>query len=210
HVNIPSPTIRRIMQEGIKDGKILRIRPGLFCFKVKELSLITLYNQIAEDILPLIQEAGIKYDMSFFDPPYYSKALIGGNRGIKQYDFIDALSFSIVVGYISELMTRDNNHIYLMLSGARTAQNDMNGYIQAMLSKGLYFVAEGHYQKLFKNGEPVTNVRGEQAASERLLLFSKSGYVNRGEATDIQLNYSLQRPPIKTSYSTQKHINLFK
>lgn len=103
-----------------------------------------------------------------------------------------------------KLMRSDDSHVYLMLSNAPSIQGDMHRYIFAMLECGFKQVNEGRYYKTFKDGSPVTNVRGRKAASERLMLFSRSGRVRMGEVPELQLDFTCTRPPVLTSYSTQK------
>ena len=91
-----------------------------------------------------------------------------------------------------------------MLSGARTAQQDMLPYLNAMNEVGLSVVGEGEYKKLFKNGKPVTNVRGKEASAERIFLFTKSGIARKGEKTLDNLNFRFVRPSVRSSYSTEK------
>lgn len=208
---IKEPNIRRILGQGAKAGIFERTAPGVYTVKNQDTgtTMAYLYLGLAEEILPHLLAEGKKYNMMFLDPAYYSRALIGGNRGIKGYDFIHPDQFGYCVRSIHDMLLSDHSHVYLMLSGAPTAQNDMQKYIRAAVSAGLRVVTEGRYQKLFSNGLPVTNVRGQVAAPERLILLSRSGMVQPGEIPSLQMEFSATRPPIKTSYPTQKAEELY-
>jgi len=105
---------------------------------------------------------------------------------------------------VYKLMRNNDSHVYLMLSQAPSVQMDMHKYIFAALESGLQPVDEGRYYKVDKSGKAILNVRGKAAASERLMLFSRSGKARRGDAP-VQLTFTCERPPVKTSYSTQKN-----
>ena len=83
-----------------------------------------------------------------------------------------------------------------MLSGAKTAQADMQKYLQQMENAGFVLTQQGKYQKTFQDGKPVTNVRGEVAEPEQLYLFTKSG-----KSDSVNLDFTSIRP---TGYQTQK------
>lgn len=207
---IKEPNIRRILGQGTKAGIFKRTAPGTYTInKQSGEELAYLYLGVAELILPQLLEAGRKFNMVFLDPAYYSRALIGGNRGIKEYDFITPDVLGYCVRTIMDMLVSEDSHVYLMLSGARTAQPDMSKYLNATISAGLKVVCEGEYQKLFKNGNPVTNVLGKEAAPERLILLSKSGKADIGEIPSLQMNFKCTRPPVKTSYQTQKAEELY-
>lgn len=201
----PRPSIRRVVGEGAKKGIFSRLGKGVYTLTT-ECGQERAYIEAgkAEEVLPRLISEGRKFDMVFLDPAYYSRALIGGNRGIKQYSFIYADQFADLARSLSMLMKCCDSHVYLMLSGAKTAQNDMQPYIYAMLHAGFTFIAEGRYKKLFANGKAVTNVRGKEAAAERLLLFTISGQYRKGEIDELQMDFEVTRPPVKQSYSTQK------
>jgi hypothetical protein len=136
------------------------------------------------------------------DPAYYSKAFKGGNRKIIDYDYMMPNEFGQAVKSVSKLMKTDDSHIYLMLAGSRTSQNDMSLYYDKMLDAGLKLVGRGSYTKLYKNGKPVINLRGEVASSENIFLFTKSGNARVGEKQLENLNFRYERPWRK--YKTEK------
>lgn len=199
------PNIRRILGQGAHAGTFKREERGVYTLTTdtgEERVYIELGK--AEDVLPRMVSEQRKFDMVFLDPAYFSRALVGGNRGIKKYDFIHSGQFADVMHCISKLMRSDDSHIYLMLSGAKTAYKDMQKYIFGCMEAGLQYVKEGKYQKTFQDGSHVTNVRGEEASAERLILFTKSGLARTGELSEINLNIKAIRPSISKSYSTQK------
>lgn len=204
--DIPRPSVRRVLGQGAKNGHFKRIDAGIYTLTTSE-GEIRAYVECgsAEEVCPRLEATGHKFDMVFLDPAYFSKQLVKtGNRGISKYDFMYPQQFAEMCSSIKKMMRTDDSHVYLMLSNAPSIQGDMHRYIFAMMECGFKPVDEGRYYKTFKDGKPVTNVRGKKAASERLMLFSASGEARTGEIPELQLNFTCQRPPVATSYSTQK------
>lgn len=202
---IPVPSIRKHLGQGEKKGVFTRIAKGIYALRTEDgIDKVYIHNSAAQEAVQQMVAEERKFDSVFLDPPYFSKALLGGNRGIKAYNFIQVDAFLEVMNNIKQLMRTEDSHIYLMLSGAMTAQKDMQKYIDAMSTAGLQLVEEGEYQKMFANGKPVTNVLGKVAAAERLLLFTISGKARIGELP-LQMNFEVERPPVRASYTTQKN-----
>lgn len=207
--NILEPNVRRILGEGAKDGTFERVKEGVYVLKTKAGTYAYVEMGDAVDSLADMVKEGMKFDSVILDPAYYSRALIGGNRGIKKWNFIMPDQFGKVMDSVSKLMKHSDSHVYLMLSGARTAQKDMNRYVDAAVAAGFKAVGEGEYHKLFKDGSPVTNVRGEIAAPERMILLTQSGSARAGEIAST-LNFQYIRPPVASSYQTEKPAALMK
>lgn len=200
---ILEPNVRRILGVGAKDGTFERVDKGVYVLKTsdgKQTAWIEAGDAV--ETTERMAKEGRKFDMVFLDPAYFSRALIGGNRGIKQYDFIMPDAFAKLMKNVST-MVDDDNHVYVMLSGAATAQNDMQKYVDGVIDAGFKVIGEGGYQKTFKDGSPVTNVRGEVAKPERLILVTKSGNAREGEIP-VNLNFRFIRPSVKNSYQTEK------
>ena len=138
-----------------------------------------------------------KFDMVFLDSPYFSRALIGGNRGIKEYSFISPGTLRLITDNVFKLLRTPHSHVYVMLSGALTAQNDMEKYVASVTDAGLRLVTQGTYTKTFYRGKPVTNVLGKTATPERLMLFTVSGEIKE----PVEMNFKCQRPK---GYQTEK------
>ncbi len=203
--DIPRPSIRRVLGQGAIKGIFQRLDKGIYTL-TSAAGEIRAYIECgsAEEVAPRLEAAGHKFDMVFLDPAYFSKHLIGRNRGIKDYDFIHPEEFAILMKSVYNMMRTDDSHVYVMLSQAPSVQMDMHKYIFAILESGLQPVSEGRYYKIDKAGKPILNVRGKAAASERLMLFSRSGKIREG-AAPLELTFTCERPPVKTSYSTQKN-----
>lgn len=200
---ILEPNVRRILGVGAKDGTFERVDQGVYVLKRKGQEIAYIEAGEAQDVLARMADEGKKFDMVFLDPAYFSRALIGGNRGIKAYEFIMPEDFAKVMDSVSKLVKDDSTHVYLMLSGAKTAQADMQKYADAALEAGFRPVGEGSYTKLTKDGKPVTNVRGKQAAAERVILLTQSGKARKGEVP-AELDFRFIRPSIAKSYATEK------
>jgi 16S rRNA G966 N2-methylase RsmD len=197
------PSIRRILGTETKSGTFERLGPGVYTLATKNDKQVAWVEcGKAENVLPKLVDEGRKFDMVFMDPAYYSKAFKGGNRKIIDYDYMMPNEFGQAVKSVSKLMKTDDSHIYLMLAGSRTSQNDMSLYYDKMLDAGLKLVGRGSYTKLYKNGKPVINLRGEVASSENIFLFTKSGNARVGEKQLENLNFRYERPWRK--YKTEK------
>lgn len=205
-IGILRPNIRRILGQGAKQQIFERVAPGVYILKTEQGTVA--YVEVGDAItsLPKLRAEGWKFDAVFIDPPYFSKSLIGGNRGIVDYDFIFARQFSTVMENIAAMVQNENTHVYLMLSGAKTAQKEMKNYVRAVNYAGFKLCKEGKYKKLYKDGKAATNVRGEEASAERLLLFTLSGN-SINNATNLKLDFALVRP---NGYQTEKPGELLK
>lgn len=206
---IKRDNIRRILGVGTKEGIFERVDKGVYVLKRAGQQIAIVETADALDALPRRIEAGEKYDMVFLDPPYYSPALVGGNRGIKDYEFVTPRQFHRVMQAIGQLVASNDTHVYLMLSGARTAQPDMTSYIRAVNDAGFKTVGEGRFKKLFQSGAPVTNVRGDVAAPERLILLTKSGAARATDAP-VNLDFAFVRPTIRKGFQSEKPTLLLK
>lgn len=205
-IEAPEPSVRRVLGQGEKRGVFKRLERGIYTLSTsngEERAYVAMDK--AEEALPRMIKEGRRFDMVLLDIPYYSEAMIGRNRSNqgKGYDFMHPQQFSIVVENLRHLMRTNDSHVYLMLSGAPSAQIDMQKYIFEMHSAGFKQVDKGHYKKLFKDGKPVTNVRGKEASAEHLFLFTLSGDARTGEIPII-MEHTAVRPSIRSSYPTQK------
>lgn len=205
---ILEPNVRRILGVGAKDGTFERVDNGVYVLKNAGKEIAYVEANDALTALTRLATEGKIYHSVILDPAYFSRALIGGNRGIKEWGFIMPDEFAKVMKQIGNLVN-DKAQVYLMLSGARTAQPDMGKYVKGATDAGFKVVGEGSYTKLDKSGKPVTNVRGVEAAGERLILMSKSGNVAKGEIP-VNLNFRFVRPSIAKSYQTEKPAELMK
>lgn len=202
-LSIFEPNVRRILGQGAKEGTFERVDKGIYVltsFDGKKKAYIEC--GAAQESLARMVAEGRKFDMVFLDPAYYSKALIGGSRGIKDYGFIMPEEFEKVIRCVRHLVY-DDTHVYVMLSGARTAKQDMQKYVDAVTNSGFSLIDEGGYQKVFSNGNPVTNVSGEIAKPERVILFTLSG---KARACDVPicLDFKYLRPSTLNTYQTEK------
>ncbi len=209
YTSILRPNIRRILGQGAKKGIFKRLDKGVYTLSTADgQERAYIHTGAAQNILPQLTAAGHKFDMVFLDPAYYSRGLAfgnnSGNRKIRHYDYMSTADFADMMQAVSSLLRTDDSHVYLMLSGAKTTQQDMQKYLFAALESGLQYVAEGKYTKTYKNGQPVKNLRGVVADPERLILLTKSGRTRAGDVPGITLDFEAQRPPIRTSYSTEK------
>jgi 16S rRNA G966 N2-methylase RsmD len=200
-LDILEPNVRRILGQGAKKGKFERVDKGVYTLTTED-GKTHAYIEAgeAQEVLPRMVEEGRKFDMIFLDPAYFSKAFIGGNRKPITYDFIGFDQFRTVVEAVSQLVASEDSHVYLMLSGAPTAKNDMELYAQSFPMFGFQVVGEGSYTKTYKDGKPVISPNGKEAYPERVLLWTKSGNAREGEIP-TELNFRGIRP---RGYATEK------
>lgn len=206
---ILEPNIRRILGVGAKEGTFERVQKGVYVLKTRYGNFA--YVEANDAVLSLARMAkeGMKFDSIILDPAYFSRTLIGRNRGIKRWSFIMPDDFARVMVSVSQLTRTDESHVYLMLSGARSAQADMNRYVFGAVNSGFKVVGEGRFTKLQIDGKRVINVRGEQAAPERLILLTKSGVARAGDIP-VALDFHFTRPPVSKSYQTEKPAGLMR
>jgi DNA-binding CsgD family transcriptional regulator len=207
--NIAEPTVRRELGQGAKKGIFQRKAPGVYTMTTEEGQQLA-YIQLGkcEEKLPEMAAAGQQFDMVFLDPAYYSPMLIGRNR-MKEgdwFNFITPEQFSTAMEAITAMMKTPDSHVYLMLSGAVSAQVDMNRYVDAATRHGLKIVDEGKYHKVYPNKgrTPVINLQGKHTPPERVILLTKSGKALHGEIPELQLDFTCIRPSVSKSYRTQK------
>ena len=182
---ILEPNVRRILGVGTKEGTFERVSEGVYVLKTAAGNYAYVEMGDAETSLARMAEEGKKFDSVILDPAYFSRALIGGNRGLKAgksgggWDgFIQAPEFAKVMKSVAVVVKNDDTHVYLMLSGARTAQVDMDKYVKGAIDAGFKAVGEGGYKKMNKNGTPAGFPYPAGYAdlpSERLILLTKSG-----------------------------------
>lgn len=155
-------------------------------------------------VMKRLADAGQTVAMAVIDPPYFSRALVGGNRGIKQWAFVEPKDLQRMATELAR-MVRDDGHVYLMLSGAPTAQADMGRYVDAMEQAGFNVVQQGGFTKLTQAGSRATNMRGDQMAPERLILMTKSGRARKGlPAPNLDLAFTR----VTGGYQTEKPVDL--
>lgn len=198
------PNIRRILGTGAKLNEFERLAPGVYTVCIEDKQVAYIECGAAELSLPEMQRQGMKFDMVFLDPAYYTKALMNsGNKRPIRYDILYPREFAICAEAAAAMLRADDSHLYLMLSGAKGAYKDMLPYIQPLMMMGMRLVGEGEYHKLYSNGNKVLNIRGQENAPERVLLFTRSGQCRPGEVPVILKHYHT-RPNYRTSYSTEK------
>ncbi len=193
-LDIINHNIRRILGEGAKAGKFERIGRGVYALKNANGSHIYVESADAVATLPELARRGVKVDFVFLDPPYKTAALVGGNRGVKDYAFISPDSFSTVVAAAKQMLRKEDAPIYFMFSQAPSGMKQMQKYTDVFDENGLKLVATGQWRKTFKDGSPVTNPRGELAAPEGIALFNITGKY-AGE-TLPGLDFTMVRPPV--------------
>ncbi len=201
---ILEPNVRRILGMGAKEGTFERVDSGVYRLRKDGKDIAVIHTADSVEALPRLADSGFKADMVFLDIPYDLSSVKGGNRGIK-YETISVKDFQIIVESISQIARTDNTPVVHMFSQADSSLVKMDKYNQVLFDFGFKPVAKGEWQKTFKDGSPVTNVRGQIAKPEGILLFSKSGKIDKNEIPN--LNFRLIRPK---GYQTEKPAEMLK
>jgi 16S rRNA G966 N2-methylase RsmD len=208
-LNIPRPSIRKILGQGAIKGQFTRVAKGVYTLRDQRGNdLLWIEQGDSVEVLSDFVMEGRKFDMIFLDPPYYSKQLVGRNR-LKQkdwYEFITPDRFQYLAIYCTHLLRTPDSPVYLMLSGAESAKEDMLAYYDTMENAGFVNVGAGYYKKKYRNGNPVLNIRGKESAAEKVYIFTRSGKLQPG-----QIPYPIQRKWVamqQVGYRTQKAIGV--
>lgn len=201
---ILEPNVRRILGMGAKEGTFERVDAGVYRLKKDGKDIAVIHAADSVEALPRLADSGFKADMVFLDIPYDLPSVKGGNRGIK-YETISIKDFETIVDSISQIARTNDTPVVHMFSQADSSIVKMEKYNQVLFDFGFKPVAKGEWQKTFKDGSPVTNVRGQIAKPEGIILFSKSGKINKDEIPN--LSFRLIRPK---GYQTEKPAEMLK
>lgn len=202
---IKEPNIRRILGEGAKEGVFERVEKGVYILNNGKEDIAFIHTADAVETLPRLAKEGLKVDMVFLDIPYNTPAVKGGNRGVN-YNLISVPDFRIIMNAVSQIVKDDTTPVYYMFSQAKSGMTAMLKYNDVLNETGFKPVARGDWQKMFDNGKPVTNVRGEVAKPEGILLLNKAGEFQEKDA-ERNLDFTTRRPK---GYSTEKPAELLR
>lgn len=202
---IKEPNVRRILGVGAKEGTFERKAEGVYILNNGKEDIAFVHAGDAVETLPKLAEEGLKVDMVFLDIPYNTPAVKGGSRGVK-YDLISPAQFKIIMQAVSKIVKTDDTPVYYMFSRAESGLKAMLKYNDVLAEEGFKAIAEGNWQKLFNNGQKVTNVRGEVARPEGIILLNKSGVFNEKDQ-ERNLDFTTVRP---RGYSTEKPAELLR
>ena len=109
---ILEPNIRRILGQGVKKGKFVRVARGVYT-----IGKVTVINEDSVELLPALADKGFKADFIFLDIPYYTPAVRGGNRGIR-YRGIYPYQFQIVADALYKIARTKYTPIVYLFSRA--------------------------------------------------------------------------------------------
>jgi hypothetical protein len=200
---IKEPNIRRILGVGAKEGTFERVEQGVYVLSKNGEDIAYVETGNAVESLPRLASEGFKADMVFLDIPYDTPAVKGGNRGVK-YNLVSVAEFGIVLDAVKEIARTETSPVIHMYSQAESGLKAMEKYNNLILEKGFKPVGKGQYQKTFADGSPVTSPNGKVSKPEGILVFTKSGELNK----DLQnLNFTLKRPK---GYQTEKPAEMLK
>lgn len=200
---ILEPNVRRILGVGAKDGTFERIDKGVYTLSKNGKDLAWVETGNAVESLPRLAKDGFKADMVFLDIPYNTPAVKGGNRGVN-YNLVSVDDFSKVLDAVKIISKTDNSPIIHMYSQAESGMKAMQKYNDLFIEKGFIPVGKGQYQKTFADGSPTTSPNGKIAKPEGILVFTKSGELDKNLG---DLNFTLRRPK---GYQTEKPAEMLK
>lgn len=199
--------VRRILGIAAKAGQVERLAPGVYGLRSANGSTVYVQNADALTSLPKLAGEGLKVDLVFLDIPYKTPALVGGNRGVKDYHFITPEQFASMVRSLKAMVRTPDAPVYHMFSQAPSGMEAMNRYNRVLADHGFKHLASGNWHKTFKDGTPVTTCRGGLAAPEGISLYNLSGVLP--ELPDLEFTYV--RPPVTGAggRQNQKPVELF-
>lgn len=200
---IKEPNIRRILGVGAKDGTFERKDKGVYVLSKGGHDLAYIETGSATESLPRLADEGFKADMIFFDIPYDTPAVKGGNRGVN-YNLLSVSDFSKILDATAKIVKTENSPIIHMFSQAPSGMKAMQKYNDLFTEKGWIPVGRGQYQKTFADGKPVTSPNGKVAQPEGIIVFTKSGNLDKSLS---DLNFTLKRPK---GYQTEKPAEMLK
>ena len=201
---ILEPNVRRILGVGAKEGEFERVAEGIYKIKdSKGNEVAVIIPGDALETLPKLADEGFKADMVFLDIPYDTKAVRGGNRGVK-YDLISVDQFANILSSTKKILRSEESVVIHMYSQAESGLSDMQKYNKKFNDFGFKVLGKGEYQKTFADGSPVTSPNGKVSRPEGILVFNQSG---NAPATLNDLNFTLKRPK---GYQTEKPAELLK
>lgn len=200
---ILEPNVRRILGVGAKEGTFERVDKGVYVLSKNGQDTAWIETGNATEALPRLAKEGFKADMVFLDIPYDTPAVKGGNRGVN-YKLLSVADFSKVLDATIKIARTANSPIIHMYSQAPSGMKAMQKYNDLFIEKGLIPVGKGQYQKTFADGSPVTSPNGKISKPEGILVFTKSGTLDK----DLKnLNFTLKRPK---GYQTEKPAEMLK
>jgi DNA modification methylase len=158
--------------------------------------------------LPNIIKSNIYYDLIFLDIPYNLGGQKGGNRDLSSYQLIEPEEFEKIAIEAQKMLRTEDSQIYFMIAGGKSSIQKANKYIRAFDKTSLIESGEGSYTKLNSNGS-VCNMGKYKMPPEIIKVFSHSGKLQVNDEV-VQLDFSLQRPPLPRSggYPTQKPLDM--
>lgn len=200
---IKEPNIRRILGVGAKEGIFERVEKGVYVLSKNGEDLAFVETGDALESLPRLAGEGFKADMVFLDIPYDTPAVKGGNRGV-DYKLLSVSDFGKILDATGKIVRDEKAPIIHMFSQAPSGMKAMEKYNDLFIQKGWKPVGRGEYQKTFADGSPVTSPNGKVAQPEGILVFTKSGELQK----DLKnLNFTLKRPK---GYQTEKPAEMLK
>lgn len=197
----PRPSIRRVLNTGVRKGFFMRIAKGVYVFTVGDKKVAIVYSGDALKALPLLVKKRFKADMVFLDPPYSTPAVHGGNRPQK-FDTITVEQFGTVMQCVAKIMRTSKSALYYIHSCAPSGMKKMLEYNKQIVRAGFYRVAQGRYTKLQSDGVSITlNPLGRKAIAEAVVLYSLSGEVCLHASKT--LSFRCKRPAVSGRFGRQ-------
>ena len=201
--NIKKSTIRGRINEKV-GSKLIRVGRGKYLLIEEDVEAIV--EQIDSRIaIPNILASLLYYDMIFLDIPYSTAGQKSGNRNILDYDLVMPEEFEKMIVELQKTLRTEKSQLYFMIAGGKSSKRDAAKYLSSFSSTKLELAAKGTYTKLTSSGR-VCNMGKYPLPPEDIFIYSHNGKLAKPDET--QLDFSLQRPPLRTSYPTEKPTRL--
>jgi len=194
-----------------ESDKVIRTARGSYILAGIDIEAIVEQGDSRDNVYTLVN-AKMKYDLIFFDIPYYIKGgQHGGNRTLVDYETISENEFKNIIIEVEKLLKDDDSQVHFMITGGKSSAKGAEKYINMFAHTGLKLINIGSYTKLTKDGK-VCNMGAYKLPKELIYTYSKSGKERFSDMVNSNIDYSYQRPPLPKAggYRTEKPLELLK
>ena len=140
-----------------------------------------------EIINTMVNDHNDKFDFIFLDVPYSASGQKGGNRHLFTLETISPRDFNEFLPKCVSLLRTDDSFICFMFTSGKSSKPAFEKYFTAFQNTNLKLAAQGSYEKLWANGNPM-NMGKYKMPDEYIMLFNKSGKFDK---KNIPLRFSL-------------------
>ncbi len=176
-------TVRGRLYELLGNG-VTRVGKGLY-ISANTISEVGDARKIIDNIV----EEGDKFDFIFLDIPYEANGQRGGNRDLFTCDKISPYDFAQLLPKCESLLRTEDSFLCFMFTQGKTSLPAFKRYYKHFENTSLKLAAQGSYEKLWPNGNPM-NMGKYKMPLEHIMLFNKSGNFSGYELEQLEFSLS--------------------